>query len=111
MNECFVVGSVISDINFSFSLRKKPYSVTTFNIRLSNNAILEVYAFDELADFCYRKLKHNDNIFVYGKLNSNIKLKLIAREVEIIFGKMTNKIIAESEVENEKRKTNGDKVK
>lgn len=70
MNKCFLFGNLESDINFSFTLKKKPISIATFYLKLLNNTIIKIYTFDENADFCYRKLRKNQYVFLEGKLNS-----------------------------------------
>ena len=71
MNICFVMGNIISDINFEFILNGKNDSIVFFKISLLNNSIINIIAFNEKADYCYRNLKKGDNIFVEGELNSN----------------------------------------
>lgn len=70
MNKCFLIGTIISDIKFSFTLNKKIVSMTIFYIKLLNQSIIKVYAFDDNADYCYRKLEKDMSVFIEGKIIS-----------------------------------------
>ena len=52
MNICFVMGNIISDINFEFILNGKNDSIVFFKISLLNNSISNIIAFNEKADYC-----------------------------------------------------------
>ena len=71
MNECFVSGYIASEVQFSFTLKKSPISVAKFKLKLLNNSVVNVYSFDENADFCYRALKKNCYIFIEGQINTD----------------------------------------
>ena len=66
MNLCFLQGKVVSRIEFNFILNSKNISITNFEIELSNKSIITIKAYNELADFCYSKLKQNDKTFICG---------------------------------------------
>ncbi len=70
MNECFVIGKIITDIEFKFIYNSKKTSIVTFNVELRNKSIVKVKAYDDNADYCYRNLNKNEMIFIYGKLGS-----------------------------------------
>ena len=55
MNLCFLIGKIISEINFKFVLNSKNISIAYFKIELNNKSIVEVKAYNELADYCYSK--------------------------------------------------------
>ena len=71
MNICFLYGKVISNIEFNFVLNSKNISVVDFSLKLNNNSVLKVSAYDEIADYCYSKLEINDNIYIEGCLENN----------------------------------------
>ena len=71
MNLCIVYGKIISEIKFDFIYKSKHISISTFYIKLSNNSIIQIKAYDDLADFTYSKLKKEDIIVVKGKLGKN----------------------------------------
>ena len=78
MNLCFLQGKVVSRIEFNFILNSKNISITNFEIELSNKSIITIKAYNELADFCYSKLKQNNEIFIYGYICENI---IIAEDI------------------------------
>ena len=74
MNLCFLIGKIISEINFKFVLNSKNISIIYFEIELNNKSIVEVKAHNELADYCYSKLKKNDIIAIQGYLSNEIEI-------------------------------------
>lgn len=79
MNICFIMGKIINDINFKFILNGKNDSIVNFKIQLLNNSVINIIAFNNQADYCYRNLKINDTISVQGMLNS--KMEVIAEKI------------------------------
>ena len=83
MNECFVTGKIISNIDFKFIVNsKKYYSISIFQIELNNKSVITVKGYNEIADFCYKSLIKNNYIALYGKLDS--KMEIVLRTVELI---------------------------
>ena len=78
MNLCVVYGKIISEIQFDFIYKSKQISISRFNIKLSNNSIIQIKAYDDLADFAYSKLKREESIIIKGKLGKNC---IIAEEI------------------------------
>ena len=74
MNLCFLTGKIISEINFKFVLNSKNISIVYLKIELNNKSIVEVKAYNELADYCYSKLKKNDIIAIQGYLSNEIEI-------------------------------------
>ena len=78
MNECFVIGKIISDIKFDFVIgneenfsKKENISVVRFCLELLDKNKIYVIGYNFISDFCYQKLKINDYILIEG----NIKTK------------------------------------
>lgn len=80
MNICFLIGKIVSDVEFKFVLESKNISIAIFKLELSNRSIVTVKAYDEMADLCYRKLLKGDIIGIKGYLNSN--MEIIVEEIE-----------------------------
>ena len=80
MNICFLIGKIVSDVEFKFVLGSKHISIAIFKLELSNRSIVTVKAYDEMADLCYQKLQKGDIIGIQGYLNSN--MEIVAIEVE-----------------------------
>ena len=74
MNLCFLFGKIISEINFKFVLNSKNISIAYFKIELNNKSIVEVKAYNELADYCYSKIKKNDIITIQGYLSNDTEI-------------------------------------
>lgn len=84
MNLCCVMGYVVSEIKFDFILNGKNDSIVNFEIELMNNSIVHIKAYDEVADYCYRKLQTEDVVFIKGELDAN--LAIIAEGVKQFVG-------------------------
>lgn len=80
MNICFLIGKIVSDVEFKFVLESKHISIVIFKLKLSNRSIVTVKAYDEIADLCYQKLLKGDIVGVQGYLNSN--MEIIVNEIE-----------------------------
>ena len=74
MNICFLIGEIVSEIQFEFILNSKNNSIAMFKLKLSNESIIEIQAYDEMADYCYMNLKIRYNIFIYGSIKRHIVL-------------------------------------
>ena len=81
MNLCFLIGKIISEIEFKFVLESKHISIVVFKLELSNRSMITVKAYDEMADLCYQKLLKGDVVGIQGQLNSN--MEIIAVEIEM----------------------------
>ena len=81
MNEVFLIGKVISNINFYFMINSKNFSIACFKIKTLDGQVVDIKLYDSLADFVYSKIKLRDLVFVYGCLNT-----------EFVIGKECNKL-------------------
>ena len=74
MNEVFLMGKIISPVEFGFMVESKHYAMSRFRIETLDGQIIEIRAYDKVADFVYSKIKVGDSIFVYGSLNMGFVL-------------------------------------
>lgn len=74
MNNVFIQGKIISDIEFNFIINSSNISITTFEVELLNKSIVKVKAYNERADYCYKSLKKENIIFIEGYLNSSMEI-------------------------------------
>ena len=74
MNICFFSGTIISDIEFKFIIHSKNISIAYFDLQLQNSSIIKAVAYNEMADYCWSKLKKNDFINIQGYLNKKIEV-------------------------------------
>ena len=71
MNLCFLIGKIVSDIEFKFIINSRQHTaISIFTLEVSGNCILRVKAYNELADECYQKLVKSDVIAIQGKLEN-----------------------------------------
>lgn len=80
MNECFVIGKIVSDISFKFVFDSKNISVALFKVELSNSSIIKIKGYNEFADYCYSQLSKGEVVTIYGYLNE--KMELIIKSIE-----------------------------
>lgn len=71
MNLCILLGKIISEIEFKFIINSKSKSIAYFDVQLSNKSIVRIKAYNEMADYVYRKLKKGQNIIVKGKIRDD----------------------------------------
>ena len=85
MNIVIIYGEIYSNIDFKFIYNKyakkklekyKHTSIVRCKIRIENNSIVEVYGYDNMADYMYSKLKEKDKIIIEGKIDSNMLIKI-----------------------------------
>lgn len=81
MNLCFLIGKIVSPIQFEFILNATNISIAIFNIELSNGSIVTVKGYDEIADYCYSTLEEGMIIGLQGRINS--KIEVILENVEL----------------------------
>ncbi len=76
MNLCFIIGKIVSEIEFKFIINSKNISIAYFKIELLNKSIVQVKAYNELADYCYSKLQKHDVCAIQGYINSEMKIEV-----------------------------------
>ena len=78
MNEVFLIGKIISDIEFKFIINSKNKAIACFEIETADKQIVRVQAYIKLADFAYSKLSKNNKVFINGYIEDNVlKVKCI----------------------------------
>lgn len=80
MNLVFILGKIISDIEFKFIINSKNKSIAIFKIQLLNNSEITVKAYNEQADYCCSRLNKNYAVYIEGYLNS--KMQIIVNDIE-----------------------------
>ena len=71
MNICILLGIIVSDIEFKFIINSKNKSIAYFDMQLLNKSIIKVKAYNEKADYVYKKFKIGQNIIIEGKLRED----------------------------------------
>ena len=76
MNECFLLGTIINKVNFRFAIGGKHDSIIEFELKLENESVIMVKAYDKLADYCYQNITENNLVMIRGKLESDFKIDM-----------------------------------
>lgn len=84
MNRCFLTGKVRREVQFEFMIDPNHNSISIIEVILTNKTQIQLIAYDELADFCYQKLKVGNRIFIEGylKTENRVKIRLIIKQNE-----------------------------
>jgi single-stranded DNA-binding protein len=78
MNEVFLIGKIISNIEFKFIINSKNKAIACFEIETNDKQIVRIQAYNQLADFVYSKLNKNNQVFINGYIENNVvKVKCI----------------------------------
>lgn len=76
MNEIFIIGKIVNKIEYKFIINSKKYfSKVQFEIKLDKQTF-KVKGYNNIADFCYRKLKKKDKVFVNGGIDSDMIIQI-----------------------------------
>ena len=87
MNIVIVYGKIISKVDFKFIYDRyksdknseekyKHTSIARCKIELLNSSIVEVYGYDEVADYMYRKFKQDNFILIEGRLKNDMTIEI-----------------------------------
>ena len=78
INLCFLSGKVINEIDLKFvynsqkrSLDKKHTSIAKIELELQDGQIIQLHAYNEMADYVFRYIKKDDYIFVQGEVKGS----------------------------------------
>lgn len=78
MNEVFLIGKIISNIEFKFIINSKNKAIACFEIETADKQMVIIQVYNQLADFTYSKLNTNDKVFINGYIEDNlVKVKCI----------------------------------
>ena len=72
MNEVFLIGKIISDIEFKFIINSKNKAIACFEIKTADKQMVRIQVYNQLADFAYSKLNTNDKVFINGYIENNV---------------------------------------
>lgn len=90
MNICVVIGKIVDKVEYKFILNSKNNSFANMKIKLANNSVIKVIAYNQTADYCYRNLNINDIVFVHGRVQTGLEIlaeKIIKLEGGVKYGK------------------------
>ena len=82
MNEVFLIGKVITEVDFKFIINSTRLSKAKFSIEtLEDGEMINIVAYDEMSDYIYRNVKSEDIIMINGYIENNV----IVKEINILF--------------------------
>ncbi len=82
MNICFIIGKIISDVEFDFIIdnnkgfKNDKISVVRFKLKLLDENVLNIIGYNNIADFCYQRLKIGENILIQGFINNSGEIEI-----------------------------------
>ncbi len=82
MNICFLIGKIISKIEFDFvigdnkSFKNDKISVVRFKLKLLDENVLNIIGYNNVADFCYQKFKIGEKVVIEGVINNVGKIEI-----------------------------------
>ena len=76
MNLVFIYGKIIEEIKFHFIINNKHVSIARFKLELSSGSVVQVIAYDEIADLCYQKLKPQMKAYIQGKVTTKLAVEI-----------------------------------
>ena len=82
MNICFLIGKIISKIEFDFvigdnkNFKNRKISIVRFDLKLLDKNIVNIIGYNNVADFCYQKLKIGENVFIQGFINNSGEIEI-----------------------------------
>ena len=77
MNNCFISGKIITEVEFIFAIKNKFYSIAEFKIELDDKSIIKIKAYEKNAEYCYQKLEKEMYINIYGKIDNKGDIELL----------------------------------
>ena len=77
MNNCFISGKIITEVEFKFAIKNKFYSIAEFKIKLDNKSIIKIKAYNKNAEYCYQKLEKEMYIKKKKKIGNKGDIELL----------------------------------
>lgn len=81
MNEVFLIGKVIKEIEYRFMLEKGKNAKAEIKLELLDKTQLKIIAYNEEADYTIQNIRENDIVFIYGMIKET---EVIIKNIHII---------------------------
>ena len=81
MNQVFIIIEIL-EYKYRFLLNNKNNAICKVSGKLINGSIINLIAYDKIADKCLRILKKGEIYLIEGKINS--KMEVIIRNIRMI---------------------------
>ncbi len=77
MNKVFLIGKIVSKIQYDFIVRdKRFYSITRFKVNTMSESIVNICGYNLIADYCYINLDNGSKVYIQGNLNSKLECEI-----------------------------------
>lgn len=73
MNEVFIIVKIL-ECRYGFLLNNKNSAICKIIGKLTNGSIINIIAYDKIADKCLRILEKEKKYMVEGRINSNMEI-------------------------------------
>ena len=85
MNLCFLIGEIISKIQYKFIINSKDTAIAIFKLKLQNESIVTIKAYNEMADYYYSHFDKDNVICIKGRLNTKGEIIIKNKESHISY--------------------------
>ena len=68
MNVCNILGEIVEEIRFDFMYKGNCISIARSKM-LCGSSVVDIYGYDNVADYMYKRLCVGDIVFVYGRVS------------------------------------------
>ena len=79
MNIEIISGKIVSEVDFNFIYNKnkkeKHTSIAMCKLKLDNYSIIDVYGYDEIADYLYRN--SDKYVCIEGRIDTNMMVEIL----------------------------------
>lgn len=79
MNEVFIIGKIISRVEFNFIYKGIHISKAKSEIVLNNKSKIQIIGYNNIADYMYQHIKEHNIIFINGEISKN---KIILKRIQ-----------------------------
>lgn len=76
MNKVFILVKVI-EIKYNLMPKSKKNAVCNIKGKLVNDSVINLIAYNNIADKCYRKLKKDTVLLVEGRINQKMEIEIM----------------------------------
>ena len=76
MNKVFILVKVI-EIKYNLMPKSKKNAVCNIKGKLVNDSAINLIAYNNIADKCYRKLKKDTVLLVEGRINQKMEIEIM----------------------------------
>lgn len=82
MNEVFLIGKTTEKVEYKFIVNKKTkFAKAYLKIKTLDKQSINLICYNDIADFCLRKIKINDLIMINGKFRTNMEIEITALQI------------------------------